>query len=102
MAPDKEYPENYFSYFLHKKHILLYSLEEPWQGTSNEFHNIYFCGEIRKICIFLGWKTESYLELRAIFKYMYIIPAYDSECNSVSKLMVLHDIQILSNTCMCL
>ena len=30
-----------------------YSLEAPQQGTSNEYHNICFRGEIRKISILL-------------------------------------------------
>ena len=39
-------------------YICGYSLETPQQGTSNEHHNICFCGEIRKISILFGWKRR--------------------------------------------
>ena len=34
-----------------------YSLEAPCWGASNEYHNISFCREIRKIQILFGWKS---------------------------------------------
>ena len=36
-----------------RKHMLWYSLEAPRRGASNEYHNICFCGQIRKISILL-------------------------------------------------
>ena len=43
-----------------QKRILWYSLEVPQQGTSNEYYNICFCGEIRKISkSFVGKSTLS-------------------------------------------
>ena len=36
--------------FLHENICCGYSLEAPQQGASNEYHNICFHGEIRKIC----------------------------------------------------
>ena len=39
--------------------MLWYSLEAPRQGASNEYHNICFCGEIRKISYF--WPEKSAL-----------------------------------------
>ena len=41
----------YFFLFLLKNICCGYSLEVPLQGTSYEYHNICFCGEIRKISI---------------------------------------------------
>ena len=38
-----------FILFLHKNIHCGYSLEAPHRGTSNEYNNIYFYGEIRKI-----------------------------------------------------
>ena len=35
--------------FLHKNICCGYLLEAPRLGASNEYHNICFCGEIRKI-----------------------------------------------------
>ena len=35
--------------FLHENICCGYSLEAPRQGASNEYHNICFCREIRKI-----------------------------------------------------
>ena len=40
----------------HWKHMLWYSLEVPLWATSNEYHNICFCREIRKMSIFFGWE----------------------------------------------
>ena len=40
-----------------------YSLELPQQGASNEYHNVCFHGEIRKISILFGWKNMPYLEM---------------------------------------
>ena len=39
-----------------RKHMLWYSLEASFRGTSNEYHNVCFRGEIRKISLFFGWK----------------------------------------------
>ena len=40
----------------------MYSLDLPQLGASNEYPNVYFHGEIRKICTF--WlETAPYLEL---------------------------------------
>ena len=36
-----------------QKHMLWYSLEVPRRGASNEYHNICFRGEIRRISILL-------------------------------------------------
>ena len=36
-----------------RKHTLWYSLEAPRRGASNEYNNICFHGEIRKISILL-------------------------------------------------
>ena len=46
--------------------IFLVSPQKRFVGTanaSNEHHNIFFCGEIRKISIGFGWKKEPYLKL---------------------------------------
>ena len=37
-----------FFLFLHEKICCWYSLEVPWQGTSNEYHNICFLGEVKR------------------------------------------------------
>ena len=58
-----------FFLFLHENICCGYSLEAPWQGASNEYHNICFCGGVRKI--FCGYpllsgamySTHSYLEV---------------------------------------
>ena len=50
--PDKSgYPHNTFSYFFHETICCGYSLEMPPLSPSNEYHNISFCGEIRKISV---------------------------------------------------
>ena len=41
-----------------QKHMLWYSLEAPQRGASNEYHNICFRREIRKISAFFGWKKR--------------------------------------------
>ena len=46
-----------FFLFLHKNICCGYSLEVPRQGASNEYHNICFHGEIRKI--FTGYPPLS-------------------------------------------
>ena len=46
---------------LHENICCGYSLEVPQRGTSNEYHNIFFHREIRKISILFGWKKVSYL-----------------------------------------
>ena len=38
--------------------MLWYSLVVPHRGTSNEYHYIYFCGEIRKISIMFLAETK--------------------------------------------
>ena len=38
-----------FSSFLHENICCGFSIEAPHQGTFNEYHNISFYGEIRKI-----------------------------------------------------
>ena len=48
-----------FFLFLHETILCGYSLEAPHWGTSNEYHNIWFHGEIRKI---FTW-YHSHLEL---------------------------------------
>ena len=53
-----EYQVNIFLISQWKRMLLVccwYSLEVPQWGTSNEYHNICFCGEIRKISILYGW-----------------------------------------------
>ena len=48
IAPDKQgYPDNIFSYFCTKTYVV----GTHW-GTSNEYHNISFHVEIRKISVF--------------------------------------------------
>ena len=42
-----------------------YSLEVPWQCTSNEYHNICYSGEIRKMLVLFGWKKC--LEISVLF-----------------------------------
>ena len=37
--------------------MLRYSLEVPGQGTSNEYHNVCFCGEVREILCGLPLKS---------------------------------------------
>ena len=44
----------FFSIFLHENICCRFSLETPHLGTSNEYHKIYFRGEIRKISYFLA------------------------------------------------
>ena len=39
----------YFFLILHKNVCCIYSLEEPWRRTSNEYHNVCFYGELEKI-----------------------------------------------------
>ena len=56
IATDKRgYPHNIFLISL-RKHMLWYSLEAPRRGASNEYHNVCFRGEIRKISAFFGCK----------------------------------------------
>ena len=56
VASDKNgYPHNIFLYFSMKT-CYRYSLEVPRWGTSNEYHNICFYEEIRKISIIFGQK----------------------------------------------
>ena len=43
--------------FLHGSICCGYSLEVPWWGASNEYHDICFCREVRKISILFWWKT---------------------------------------------
>ena len=50
------YPGKPFSYFFMKT-CCRYSLEGPWQGTSNEYYNISFHGEIIKVSKCFGWKN---------------------------------------------
>ena len=53
-APNKEFISQ-FSFFPTKNVCCGYSLEAPWQGTSNEYHIIGFCKiKIAKIAIFFG------------------------------------------------
>ena len=40
-----------------QKHTLCTSLEAPWQDASNEYHNICFHAEIRKISVFFSYKN---------------------------------------------
>ena len=60
IALDKRgYQVNIFS-FLHENIYWGYSIEAPQSGASNEYHNICFHGEIRKLI----WKKKMpYLEL---------------------------------------
>ena len=45
-----------FFLFLHENVCCGYSLEAPQWGASNEYHNISFHGEIRKMLVLFGWK----------------------------------------------
>ena len=58
IATDKRgYPHNIFLISpLHENICCGYSLEAPHRGASNEYHNICFRGEIRKISAFFWWK----------------------------------------------
>ena len=58
IAPDKWVSTLYFSYFSMKTRR--YSLEVPWRGASNEYHNIRFHGEIRKISAknMITWRNK--------------------------------------------
>ena len=67
-----------------RKHILWYSLEAPHLGASNEYHNIYFYGEIRKYRYF--WTDKKHL----IKGYMACGP------KRLSKLFT-KDVKLLSN-----
>ena len=46
------YLDNIFFLFLHENICCGYSLETPHSGALDEYHNICFCGEIRKIPVF--------------------------------------------------
>ena len=54
IATDKRVIHIIFFLFLHENICCGYSLEAPRQGASNEYHNICFRGEIRKISTFFG------------------------------------------------
>ena len=68
IAQDKtQYIHTIFFLFLHENNCCKYSLKAPqifWgytlevhhQGTSNEYHKICFCWEIRTISVFYSWK----------------------------------------------
>ena len=59
IAPDKKgCPHNIFSHFFMKNLCRRYSLEVSRWGASNKYHNICFCGEIRKILITFEWKKH--------------------------------------------
>ena len=45
-----------FFFFLNENICCGYSSEAPHWGASNEYHNICFCWEIRKISAFFGWR----------------------------------------------
>ena len=47
-----------FSPIFHKNICCGYSLEAPRRGASNEYHNLYFYGEIRKIIPQLSLNTS--------------------------------------------
>ena len=68
IATDKRGIHIIFLWFLHENICCGYSLEVPRRGASNEYHNICFCGEIRKISAFFGWKKVPYLLLCLILK----------------------------------
>ena len=53
--------QNTFFLISQWKHILWYSLEVPQWGASNEYHNICFCGEIRKNILIFVLKRERFL-----------------------------------------
>ena len=48
----------YKKWFLDEYICCGYSLEAPHPDASNEFHNIWFYWEIRKISAFFGWKKH--------------------------------------------
>ena len=52
--------ENIFFLFLHKNIYCGYSLAAPWRGTSNEYHNICYCGDIRQLSTTFGPKIQTY------------------------------------------
>ena len=52
-----------FFLFLHENICCGHSLEAPRRGTSNEYHNICFCREMRKISVVLWMKKVPYLLL---------------------------------------
>ena len=61
-----------FFLFLHENIFCGYLLEAPWRGTSNEYHNICFCGEIKKLSILLDGKERL---TRAIYSRFLSSPA---------------------------
>ena len=67
-------PGKYFSYFF-KKICCGFSLEAPNQGTSSEYLNVCFHGEIRKI------STTFCGEKHFIWGYVYIIQLNLSNAN---------------------
>ena len=52
IATDKRGDPHNIFVFLHENICCGYSLEAPRRGASNEYHNICFRGEIRKISAF--------------------------------------------------
>ena len=56
--------------FLHENVCCGYSLEAPWLGNSNEYHNRCICGEIRRMSILFGRKgtlSSGYMEIACGF-----------------------------------
>ena len=73
ITPDKRGHKAFFTRFSSSNIYCGYSLEVPCQCTSNEYHKICFCGEIRKISILFGERSTL---SRTMFCSSYILSAY--------------------------
>ena len=76
IGPDKRGYQKNICFISAWKHMLWYSLEMPWWDTSDEYmyHNICFCGEIRKISKYHQFLVEKATYLQVWFvlkKYFY-------------------------------
>ena len=75
-----------------RKHMLWgYSLEAPQQGTFNEYHNVWFHGEIRKRSILLDWKKHLICfneELEKVSSYIIIIIDLDKSVYQVNIFLI--------------
>ena len=89
-----------FFLFLHKNICCGYSLEAPFQGASNEYNNICFCGEIRKILCglpLLSGAMQGVCEIMKIFHF-FCTPSLHCFNNNINPLKKKVLIFITSNT----
>ena len=62
IGPEKrDYRENIFLFISLWKHMLLYTLEAPHRGASNEYYNLCFRGYIRKISTIFFVEKKNHL-----------------------------------------